>query len=395
MVLAETHEDFTFVIEAAAKKFDSADDVISGAGGSEDKFQELSRAKGIKLSGNSFGFEACKFIADQLAVHDTPLLVDIDFSDIFVSRLRAELPDSLRVMSQTLLAKQQLIRLNLSDNAFGPDGISAFECLLTGMSSLQTLQVTNCGLGPEGGEMIAEALSRNEGLKLKHFEAGRDRLENKGITALARVFAEMGSLETIHVPQNGIKDEGMSALLSSLAQSCTNLTTLRINDNWLKAQALPNLFKVILRCSKLDHLNISDLNMGQEPVIAALTAIKDSEGTVVRELFCNYNEVDSRAAAIKCCDLLEEIASKTSEERSLERVDFIGLDSMARQQRRNLQLQFADRNVTLKLFEDGEDDEEDDDDEEDQDDEDDDEGFEQDKVDALLAKIAQIKEGAE
>ena len=127
-------------------------------------------------------------------MRDTPKLIDIDLSDIFVSRLRAELPASLEVMSQALLAKQQLIRLDLSDNAFGPDGIKAFECLLSGMPSLKVLQVNNCGIGPEGGEMIAEALSKNEGLKLVHFEAGRDRLENKGITALAKVFGEMGSL---------------------------------------------------------------------------------------------------------------------------------------------------------------------------------------------------------
>ena len=54
--------------------------------------------------------------------------------------------------------------------------------------------MTNCGLGPEGGEMIADALMQNEGLKLTHFYAGRDRLENKGIVALAAVFNHMGSL---------------------------------------------------------------------------------------------------------------------------------------------------------------------------------------------------------
>ena len=42
-------------------------------------------------------------------------------------------------MSQALLAKQHIVRLNLSDNAFGPDGIGAFECLLTGMPSLKVL----------------------------------------------------------------------------------------------------------------------------------------------------------------------------------------------------------------------------------------------------------------
>lgn len=45
--------------------------------------------------------------------------------------------------------------------------------------------MTNCGLSPEGGEMIAAALLKNDKIQLTHFHAGRDRLENKGITALS------------------------------------------------------------------------------------------------------------------------------------------------------------------------------------------------------------------
>jgi len=48
--------------------------------------------------------------------------------------------------------------------------------------------------------MIANALKENPKMRLVHFAAGRDRLENKGITALAGVFKEMGSLEIIEVP---------------------------------------------------------------------------------------------------------------------------------------------------------------------------------------------------
>ena len=57
-------DDFTFVIEAATKKFDSSEDVITAVGGSEDKFDELDRSKGIKLSGNSYGLEACRYLAE-------------------------------------------------------------------------------------------------------------------------------------------------------------------------------------------------------------------------------------------------------------------------------------------------------------------------------------------
>jgi Ran GTPase-activating protein (RanGAP) involved in mRNA processing and transport len=48
--------------------------------------------------------------------------VAVDFGNIFVSRLRAEIPKSLNVMAQALLPKQ-LIEVDLSDNAFGPDGV--------------------------------------------------------------------------------------------------------------------------------------------------------------------------------------------------------------------------------------------------------------------------------
>ena len=40
----------------------------------------------------------------------------------------------------------------------GCDWIKAFECLLKEDKNLRIIKVTNCGLGPEGGEMIADAL---------------------------------------------------------------------------------------------------------------------------------------------------------------------------------------------------------------------------------------------
>ena len=67
------------------------------------------------------------------------------------------MPRSLEVMAKAILPKQ-LIEIDLSDHAFGPDGIRAFECLLKDDKNLKILKVTNCGLGPEGGEMIAAAL---------------------------------------------------------------------------------------------------------------------------------------------------------------------------------------------------------------------------------------------
>lgn len=142
----------------------------------------------------------------------------------------------------------QIEHINLSDNAFGPAGIKAFDFFLREMSSLKTLKVTNCGLGPEGAEMIAEALRQNTGLRLVQFSAGRDRLENKGITALAQVFRDMaGSLEVVEVPQNGIKLEGMIQLLEALKANAHTLREVYVHDNWIKGEACKRLAEFFLK----------------------------------------------------------------------------------------------------------------------------------------------------
>jgi len=163
--------------------------------------------------------------------------------------------------------------------------------LLKEDKNLKILKVSNCGLGPQGGEMIAEGLLSNKDCKLTHFHAGRDRLENVGIIALAKVFQEMGSLEEIHVPQNGIKDSGMKELFQALC-SCKNLHTVRVNDNWLKTEATEMLLSTMIQCQDLKELNISDGNMGTANVLAVLRAYKKSGNKKLRHFCCNYNDVE-------------------------------------------------------------------------------------------------------
>lgn len=96
------------------------------------------------------------------------------------------------------IAKAQLTELDLSDNAFGPIGVSGLANLLSSPScyQLQELKLNNNGLGISGGKMLAEALLRchknstkkGKSFALKLLVIGRNRLENEGATALAEVF---------------------------------------------------------------------------------------------------------------------------------------------------------------------------------------------------------------
>ena len=67
-----------------------------------------------------------------------------------------------------ITANAKLVELDLSDNAFGPDGVKACVKLLTSEAcySLRTLKLNNNGLGVGGGKVNGYIYQ----LKLKCFE---------------------------------------------------------------------------------------------------------------------------------------------------------------------------------------------------------------------------------
>lgn len=115
---------------------------------------------GLTLSGNSYGVQACNWIAANVLA-PWEKLREVNISNIFVGRLKDEIPPSMKAMMDALLDKK-IIRLDMSHNAFGPQVIEKFEEFLSKASYLRHLDISNCGLSPKGGEMIAEALLKND-----------------------------------------------------------------------------------------------------------------------------------------------------------------------------------------------------------------------------------------
>ena len=307
----------------------------------------------------------------------------VNFNDLFVSRLIAELPSSLEALVRSVM-QNQIVHLNLSDNAFGPRGIPAFDFLFKAMPSLKTLKITNCGLGPEGGEMIAAALAENKELRLAHFSAGRDRLENKGITAIAGVLGGhmAGSLEVIEVPQNGIKKDGMMALLEALKANASSLREVYLHDNWIKQQAIDRLVEFVLKAERLERLNISDSTMGTAGVLLLAKAISTNPalGKSLKYFGSNYNEVESSKVSKRILDIFLSDLFEV-----LETLEFRG-NSLGRKAAQEYIAKFEAKGCKLVFF----DEEEEDDEDADEDDEDDDaeEGADEDD---LIAKLEKLK----
>ena len=226
--------------------------------------------------------------------------------------------------------------------------------------------------------MIANALKENKDLRLVQFSAGRDRLENKGITALAGVFKEMQSLEVIEIPQNGIKKDGMLALLDALKDNANNLREIYIHDNWVKGQAADKLVELIYRTRGLEKLNISDSDMGTEAAYLVIRALHDSitVRSSLQEFYCNFNEITSASINKQVLEML------LKEFPNLKHVEYRG-NTLGKKVKHDFAGKFSEEGKKIVLFEE----EEGEEDEEEEEYDDEEPEFEQDDITQKLENL--------
>jgi Ran GTPase-activating protein 1 len=276
----------------------------------------------ITLSANSFGVEACNALATYLATHKPHLRI-CNFGDIFTGRLRSEIPLALEAFTRAFLeAGVKLESLDLSDNAFGPDGLRPILPLIGQMTSLKVLRLNNTGLGPQGGQLLAQGLmdlhnninSKSKGdttneeeagslSNLRVFVCGRSRLENGAMERLAEAFKAHGKLTEVIMPQDGIRPEGIVRLLDGLA-GCGDLEHLDLQDNTFTEFGARGLAKNIHKWPKLRHLNVGDCMLsavGSLALFETINALHSAEGSVpffkdLEVLNLQYNEIDQKAA---------------------------------------------------------------------------------------------------
>uniref|UniRef100_A0A1A8CNL8 Ran GTPase-activating protein 1 n=4 Tax=Nothobranchius TaxID=28779 RepID=A0A1A8CNL8_NOTKA len=267
-----------------------------------DQYQGL---RALRLEGNTVGVDAAKAIAKALESKD--LLQRCYWSDMFTGRLRSEIPIALRTLGSALMsAGSRLTELDLSDNAFGPDGVKGVEQLLKSPTchTLRELRLNNCGMGIGGGKILAEALTEGykqsallgAPLQLKVFVAGRNRLENDGASALAKAFQLMGSLEEIHMPQNGINYPGVMALASAVRHN-PELRVLNLNDNTFTKWGTLAMAEALKHLRNVQVINFGDCLVRSEGAIALAALLRDGM-PILKELNLSFGEITDAAALV-------------------------------------------------------------------------------------------------
>ncbi|EFX86541.1 hypothetical protein DAPPUDRAFT_307848 [Daphnia pulex] len=276
---------------------------------------------GLILEGNTLGVEAAKAIAK--ALESKPTFQRALWKDAFTGRLKDEIPKALSFLGGGLiLAKANLIELDLSDNALGPVGMEGLVQFLKSpvCYSLKCIRLNNNGLGIYGGRMLAQALndclkaSKEAGspLNLKTFIVGRNRLENEGAIALSEFFKAVGTLEEVQMPQNFIRHPGILALASALIHN-PGLRILNFNDNtftWRGSQAVA---EALPKWQQLSVINFGDClirTKGAEFLAKALSSGHEH----LKEVYMDHGEINLSGAKLlanslknkkmlKICDL--------------------------------------------------------------------------------------------
>ncbi|OJT09438.1 Ran GTPase-activating protein 1 [Trametes pubescens] len=234
----------------------------------------------IHLGGNTIGVEAAQALADFLA--KTTHLRVANFADIFTGRLISEIPPALSAICDALIDKPTLVEIDLSDNAFGGRSVDPLVPFLSSARSLRVLKLNNNGLGPAGGTVIADALHalarslpKDARSNLQTVICGRNRLEDGSADAWAAALRAHGTLREVRMPQNGIRMDGISALVHGLAAN-ESLDYLDLQDNTFAAEGAKTMAAELNRGSwpLLRQLNLSDCVLGEEgevsPVVEAL-----------------------------------------------------------------------------------------------------------------------------
>ncbi|KAJ2475883.1 Ran GAP Rna1, partial [Coemansia sp. RSA 2052] len=232
-------------------------------------------------------------------------------------RLKDEVKQSVVAICGVLVDFHNLIELNLSDNAFGPLGAEAMSEFLSKHTGLQVLKLNNNGLGIQGGTTIASALIKcqaeceKQGKEpaLHTIVCGRNRLENGSAPAFAKAFAALKSLREVRMPQNGIRSEGITELVTGLASN-SKLAILDLQDNTFTHSGSAALATALPSWDALEHLNVGDCLLGSTGGRLVIEALKDRATLKVVNL--QYNEIEQDGAialaeSLRTLKLLESL----------------------------------------------------------------------------------------
>ena len=209
----------------------------------------------------------------------------------------------MTALCDALLECPALVEVDLSDNAFGGRSAEPMVPLLSQHPHLQVLKLSNNGLGPAGGSVIARAVlasaqaarAAGRAPNLQRIVCGRNRLEDGSADAWSAALAAHGdSLLEFRAYQNGIRMGGVAALARGL-RACRNLQYLDLQDNTAAERGSRALASSLAAWPQLVELNLSDCLLRPRGALVLAAALAKGGNARLARLRLQSDEVDARA----------------------------------------------------------------------------------------------------
>ena len=174
---------------------------------------------------------------------------------------------------------------------------------------LRHLILNNNGLGPAAGVLIADALTslaekkeaaKKDGQEVPNLETvvcGRNRLENGSMAAWAKAYAAHPHMKTVRMVQNGIRQEGITHLLTHGFSHTTELETLDLQDNTFTATGATALSDQVGKWTEIRELGVGDCLLSARGGVALATALAKGKNEKLEVLRLQYNEINSKGVS--------------------------------------------------------------------------------------------------
>ncbi|CZS88665.1 probable ran GTPase activating protein 1 [Rhynchosporium agropyri] len=288
-----------FSLEGKGLKLDSAADVEAHI-----KALRANDIEEIRLQGNTLGVEACKVLGEVLQTKKNLQIANL--ADIFTGRLLNEIPQALSSLLEALLTLPKLHTINLNDNAFGLNTQAPLVAFLSSHVPLQHLILNNNGLGPHAGILIADALSalhakkeeaRKAGKEVPFLETvicGRNRLENGSMTAWAKAYSLHTGVKEVKMVQNGIRQEGISHLITDGLRHAKGIKVLDLQDNTFTILGARALASVAPGWTEVQELGIGDSLLGARGGVLFANALGKGQNKKLELLRLQYNDITAK-----------------------------------------------------------------------------------------------------
>ena len=174
----------------------------------------------LNLPGNGIGDEGLAALADMFSSNKmcgAVVLGDNEFG-----------AEGMTAFGEAFAASEVIEMLRL--NNIGAEAAGAFaEAGLAGNTGCYELCLADCGMGPDAMGKVAEALKANKAV-VELDLSGNGDCGDEGALALAAMLGENATIESLDLTGCGIGNDGATALIEAFKASST-LSSLTMDDN--------------------------------------------------------------------------------------------------------------------------------------------------------------------